>query len=141
MTVLHFDKDSFFLGFDLPYLFIFLAIARLSNLILSWSLRTRGINHTSFGHSWLGGSLLSFCSCLRTMSVNIYYSVKWGADRNIIALTIFVVKLSLLTLNVSENLGNFGHLSALFLWEKSSMHPKTCNRWCYSIEEANKILC
>lgn len=122
--------------------FYFSAIAGLShNLTLSWSLRTRGINHTSFGHSWLGGSLLSFCPCLRAMSVNIYYSVKWGSARNITALTIFVVKLSLLTLNVSEHLDNFCLLSAVFLLEKSSVQPKTCSRWCYNAEEANKLKC
>lgn len=72
--VLLFDTDlSFYVGF----LFILLAIAELSyNLTLSWSLQTRGINHTFFGHTWLGGSLPSFCPCLRAMSVNIYYSVK-----------------------------------------------------------------
>lgn len=100
--------------FGLP--FILFAIVGLSYKLTLSSLRTRGINHTFIGHSWLGGSLPSFCPCLRAMSVNIYCEVR-GCQKHL-CFSHFCCQVVPVDTKCVWGLDTFGPLSALFIWGK-----------------------
>lgn len=114
------ESDSFVLTKSLLFVFglpfILFAVAGLSYKLTLSSLRTRGINHTFVGHSWLGGSLASFCPCLRAMSVNIYCEVR-GCQKHL-CFSHFCCQVVSVDTKCVWGLATFGPLSALFIWGK-----------------------